>query len=387
MPGNATPWNSAAWLISPGTEPVPDSTADKVRLSRRAFQQWLAAATTGMALPAWVPAALGMAPSAEEATQALGNVHPELRAAVAGLAAEARDTPPLSLATLPKRREGMGRWTRPLRTDIAVEEHRIPRMGDDGAVRVFAVNSKAGASRPAILHTHGGGYILGEAKGELRRLQDLSASLDCTIVTVDYRLAPEVRFEGSIEDNYAGLKWLHANATALGVDRQRIALLGESAGGGHAALLAITARDRAEVPVCFQCLIYPMLDDRTGSTRAVAPPIGTLVWTAADNRFGWQALLGAEPGSASVPTRGVPARTATLAGLPPAFIGVGALDLFVDEDIDYARRLIDVGVATELVVVPGAFHGFDLIGADTSVGSQFSAAKLAALRRAFATIS
>ena len=246
------------------------------------------------------------------------------------------------------------------------------------------INSKPGAKRPGILHTHGGGYVLGSAASGIRSLQDIAKELDCAIVTVDYRLAPETPYSGSIEDNYAGLRWLHEHAEELGVDPARVAVMGESAGGGHAALLALTARDRGQVPLAFQCLVYPMLDDRTGSTREVPSPIGTLLWTAASNRFGWRSFLGQEPGGPTAPSGAVPARVADLAGLPPAFIGVGSIDLFVDEDIEYARRLIAAGVPTELLVVPGAFHGFDGIAADTSVAKRFNAAKLDALRRGLA---
>ena len=155
--------------------------------------------------------------------------------------------------------------------------------------------------------------------------------------------------------------------------------MGDSAGGGHAAILAITARDRGEVPLAFQCLIHPMLDDRTGTTRKVPAHVGKLIWTAEGNRFGWESFLGMAPGRPSVPQEAVPARVENLAGLPPAFIGVGTLDLFVDEDIDYAQRLNAAGVPAELIVVPGAFHGFD--GMPSKIGQWFNAAKLDALRR------
>ena len=125
-----------------------------------------------------------------------------------------------------------------------------------------------------------------------------------------------------------------------------------------------------------------MLDDRTGSSRPVPAPIGSLLWNADANRFGWRSFLGVEPGTARVPAAAVPARVASVKGLPPAFIGVGSIDLFVQEDIAFADRLIAAGVSTELVVVPGAFHGFDGIAADTSIAKQFAAAKIAALRRA-----
>jgi acetyl esterase/lipase len=149
-------------------------------------------------------------------------------------------------------------------------------------------------------------------------------------------------------------------------------------------MLAIAARDRREVPVAFQALVYPMLDDRTGSARKTPPWQGAMIWTPAQNRFGWSALLGGAPGGRTAPYGAVPARVRDLSGLPPAFIGVGSIDLFVDEDIDYARRLIDAGVAVELQVVPGAFHGFDLFSG-AAVAKAFRADVLDALRRALAS--
>lgn len=168
----------------------------------------------------------------------------------------------------------------------------------------------------------------------------------------------------------------------MGADRARIAVAGESAGGGHAAILAIAARDRSEVPVLFQSLVYPMLDDRTGSTSNPAAHIGTFFWTRELNRFGWTSFLGKAAGSRTVPAGAVPARVENLIGLASAWIGVGAIDLFVDEDIDHAKRLIAAGVPTELVVVPGAPHGFDFVQA-ASISKQFTLARYNALARAF----
>ncbi len=266
---------------------------------------------------------------------------------------------------------------------VPSSERHIPGRNGMPDVTVYVVNSDPKMSRPAILHTHGGGYILGSAKSEVPYLQEMARELDCVIVTVDYRLAPETTYKGSIEDNYTALAWTYANASELGIDRTRIALLGESAGGGHAALLAQVARDRGEVPLVLQGLIYPMLDDRTGSTRKVPSPIGTIGWNAVSNAFGWQAFLGQKPGGATAPKGAVPAREENLKGLAPAFIAVGAVDLFVNEDIDYARRLVDAIIPTELLVVPGAFHGFDRAAPDAGVSKMFTKAKLNAFRRAF----
>jgi acetyl esterase/lipase len=268
--------------------------------------------------------------------------------------------------------------------DVPVVDRTIPGPAGAPPVRVFVINARDTGRRPAILHTHGGGFILGTAATDVRRLQELARELDCVIVSVEYRLAPETGYQGSIEDNYAALKWLSAQADTLGVDRARIALMGESAGGGHAALLAITARDRGAIPIAFQLLIYPMLDDRTGGVVKPAAHIATVGWSAQENQYGWRAFLGQQPGTRGVPARAVPARTASLAKLPPTFIGVGGIDLFVDEDIAYAQRLNAAGVPVELLVIPGAFHGFDQLAPASEQAQLLMRTKVAALRRAFA---
>ena len=264
------------------------------------------------------------------------------------------------------------------------EQRAVPGAKGAPDVRVFVINAAASdRKRPAILHIHGGGFVAGIAAEGISALQQVALDHDCVIVTVDYRLAPETPFPGSLEDNYAALKWLYNSAGSLGVDTSRIAVMGLSAGGGHAAMLTIAARDRGEVPIAFQLLSYPMLDDRTGSSRPVPPYIGAYIWVPASNRFGWSSLLGVPAGSRIVPAGAVPARVENLTGLPPAFIGVGSIDLFVDEDVDYARRLIDSGVPTELRVVPGAYHGFDLFAPEAPVSKAYRATCNAALARAF----
>ena len=266
----------------------------------------------------------------------------------------------------------------------AITERTIPGASGAPPVRVFIVGDSPGASKSAVLHIHGGGYVVGSAEMSRRDIQELAGSHNCVAVSVDYRLAPETRFPGSLEDNYAALRWMHRNATELGIDVRRIAVKGESAGGGHAAALAIAARDRGEFPICLQVLIYPMLDDRTGSSRQLPEPFGQFIWTAADNRFGWTSLLGVPAGSSTVPANAVPARVTNLAGLAPAFIGVGSIDLFAPEDLDYAQRLMAAGVSAELNVVPGGFHAFDFIAPEAGLSRQFNLAWTEALRRAFA---
>ena len=289
-------------------------------------------------------------------------VHPDLRAMVGPMRAQAGED--VTAQTLVQNRKRMMAFMGAPLAAPGWAQEVLPGRNGQPPVRVYAINAgQKDKPRPAIVHMHGGGYVLGEAKISLRSMQEIAAALDCVVVTVDYRLAPETRFPGALEDNYTALKWVYDQAAILGVDRARIAVMGESAGGGHAAMLAIAARDRGEVPLCYQALVYPMLDDRTGSVVHKPPYMGALVWNEAKNRFGWTSLLGQPAGSARVPPGSVPARVAQTAlglkGLPPAFIGVGSIDLFVDEDVDYARRLVDAGVGCELVVIPGGFHGFD----------------------------
>jgi acetyl esterase/lipase len=264
-------------------------------------------------------------------------------------------------------------------------ERHIPGPPGAPEVRLWVVDpAPSEKSKPLLLHMHGGGLMMTDP-GLMPRLQEIATDCHCVVVSVDYRLAPETRYPGALEDNYAALKWVHAHAAELGIDRAKIAVGGESAGGGHAASLAIHARDRNEVSIVFQLLIYPQLDDRTGSSHPAPPAIGHFMWTASANRLAWSSLLGVPAGSSKVPAGAVPARVASVAGLPPAWIGVGSIDLFVEEDMEYAQRLIHAGVGTELLVVPGAFHGFDLLVPDAKTSKQFSASWKTALRKAFAT--
>ncbi len=172
-----------------------------------------------------------------------------------------------SAETLPKMREGTKTWETSFLATPKVEAKSLPGLPGEPDVNVYVINIDADAStpRPAIIHTHGGGYILGTAKASVPSMQAIAEKHNCVVVTVDYRLAPETAFPGSLYDNYAALKWVYDNAQQLGVDRDRLVVMGDSAGGGHAAMLALEARKRGEIPLKAQVLIYPMLDDRTGS--------------------------------------------------------------------------------------------------------------------------
>lgn len=244
----------------------------------------------------------------------------------------------------------------------ATSVHELP-SAPGASVRVHRPVDATGAL-PCVVWMHGGGLVLGTAEGDDARFDRWCPQFGCVGVSVEYRLAPETPFPGPLDDCYAALLWVHDHADELGVDRSRIGIGGASAGGGLAAGLGLLARDRGEVPVAFQLLVYPMIDDRqvTTSSTWIDP-----VWPPSANTYGWTAYLGAAKGTADVPIYAAAARATDLAGLPPTFICVGALDGFSDEDIDYAVRLRHAGVPTELHVYPGAPHGFDALMSTTSV--------------------
>ena len=240
----------------------------------------------------------------------------------------------------------------------AVERRDFAVPGANGApdvrIRVHRPKGAAGPL-PCLYFMHGGGYVMGSYGMDDLRFDTWCPLLGCAGVSVDYRLAPETPYPGPLDDCYAGLAWLHQNAKTLGIDPARIGIGGASAGAGLAAGLALLARDRGVLPIAFQLLIYPMIDDRmTTASRGWAVP----VWAPGSNRQGWSAYLGALS-NGKVPIYAAAARANNLAGLPPTQIVVGALDGFLDEDVDYAMRLTHAGVPTELHVFPGAPHGFD----------------------------
>ena len=261
----------------------------------------------------------------------------------------------------------------------------VPRAGVDvrdrnGAgppLRVY--RPRASTTGAALLWLHGGGLIVGRPAMDDVRCIGWARDLGLVVVSPDYRLAPEHPFPAALDDAHAAWAWLQAAASTLGVDPARVAVGGASAGGGLAACLAQRLRDEGGTAPVAQLLVYPMLDDRTAARREL-DAAGHLVWHNRSNRAGWSAYLGREPGAAVVPRYAVASRAADLVGLPPAWIGVGALDLFLDEDRTYAARLTAAGVATELVEVPGAPHGFDALAPDVPLARSFAERQTAFLR-------
>jgi acetyl esterase/lipase len=232
---------------------------------------------------------------------------------------------------------------------------------------------------PALLWIHGGGFVMGDSEIDQANNIALVRELGIMIAAVNYRLAPQHVFPAPLDDCYAALHWLHTQAR--GVVPGRIAVGGASAGGGLAAGLAQLAHDRNEIPLAFQLLIYPMLDDRT-TLRTDVEESRLRMWNTTCNEFGWRAYLGTAPGSAEVKPYAAPARREDLSGLPAAWIGVGTCDLFHDEDLSYAQRLTQLGVPCEVCVVSGAYHGFDVLSPEANVVQEFRRDYVAALQRA-----
>ena len=236
-------------------------------------------------------------------------------------------------------------------------------------------------SAPAFYWIHGGGMVTGDVDSTDGYCSSIADELNILVTSVEYRLAPEHPFPAPMEDCYAGLAWLSASADELGVDRSRIAIGGASAGGGLAAGVALAARDRGEAPLCFQVLVYPMLDDRniTRSSQAILDP---RVWNREANLAGWNAYLAGNAGGEDVSPYASPPRATDLAGLPPAYVNVGDLDLFVDEDVAYARAMSHAGVPVELHVYPGAYHASQAVAPNAALSRRWNVDERAALSRA-----
>ena len=261
-----------------------------------------------------------------------------------------------------------------IRPDVRLAEHRIP----GSAARAFVYTPVGERTDAALLWIHGGGFVGGAAAMDHDLCARFSAELGIAVVSVEYRLAPEHPFPAPLDDCFAVLRWLHDEAASLGVDPTRIAVGGASAGGGLAAALVQRAHDE-DVPVAFQLLEYPMLDDRT-VLREEHEGRGRFAWTPASNRFGWASYLGHPADEPEHRPYAAPARRQDLSGLPPAWVGVGELDLFFEEDVEYVRRLEEAGVRATFVSVPGMYHGADAIAADAPSMLRFRSRVVDAVR-------
>ena len=228
---------------------------------------------------------------------------------------------------------------------------------------------------------HGGGMVAGTPRQNDFDCATLARALGVPVFSVDYRLAPEHPYPAAMDDAVEAWHTLQLEAEWRGIDPQRIAISGESAGGGIAAALSTRLRDEgAPLPVA-QALVYPMLDDKT-TLRRELDPVAYPVWCNKSNRFGWSAYLGRERvGTEGVSAHAAPARAENLRGLPPTWIGVGTADLFVDEDRDYADRLRVAGVVVDYEEVEGAFHGFPTAARGHELSRAFRDSRVAFLAR------
>jgi acetyl esterase/lipase len=282
----------------------------------------------------------------------MGRLDPEIAAVFPHL-------PPLDLTDIPAARTVMmdmlaaaneGAQPSPA---VTRTDHMVPGLNGapDVRVRHYRPTDQSGIV-PCLYWIHGGGHVLGQIEQDDPMMDHIVETVGSAVVSVDWRRPPDHPFPAPMDDCYAGLSWTYRSAADLGVDPDRIAIGGASSGGGSAAGLALLARDRGEIPVCFQLLVYPMLDDRnvTPASVALTEP---KVWNRQSNLIGWRSYVGDVVGTEGVSPYAAPTRADSLAGLPPAYLPVGDLDLFIDEDIEYAQRLQQADVPTELHVYPG----------------------------------
>jgi acetyl esterase/lipase len=265
--------------------------------------------------------------------------------------------------------------------DIHVENIFIPGQDARTKIRLRIYQPKSiAAPTPALIWLHGGGYIMGKPEMDDPVCVQYVRELGITVVSVDYRCAPNYCFPAGLEDSYSALKWVAAHSEQLGVDARRVAVGGASAGGGLAAALVHLAHDRPGIKPVFQILVYPMLDDRT-VLRTDIDDRDNFTWSQKSNRFGWESYLGRKCGAEKVAEYSVPARRTDLTGLPQTWIGVGTVDLFHDEDVAYAQRLTECGNDCEIYIVPGAFHGFDVLDPQVSIVQEFRKSQISALKK------
>lgn len=308
---------------------------------------------------------------------------PALQAAVDATVAANKENGPLTSETIPSRRgenadASLAEWV--AGRDVEFDDRLIP--GPDGApdIPVSILRPPHGPANGALYHIHGGGMVLGSRFEAFERVIGWVLEYGLVAVLPDYRLAPENPHPAPVEDCYAGLVWTSEHALELGFDPDRLVIMGGSAGGGLSAAVSLMARDRGGPPLAGQLLLCPMIDDRNETVSSYQyDDHGP--WNRTSNLTGWTGLLGSQRGTVDVDPYAAPARATDLSGLPPAYIEVGAAELFRDEDVAYAQQLWAVGGQAELHVWAGAFHGFEMSVPDAAVARAALSARASWIRR------
>lgn len=243
----------------------------------------------------------------------------------------------------------------------------------DVPLYIYRPKNSKDSKLPVIYYSHGGGFILRVALNNYQIYQNLADTLNVAVVVPKYRLSTEAPFPAALEDAYTGLLYIKNEGESLNLNTDKIVLMGDSAGGGLSAALALYNRDRENIKISGQVLIYPMLDSRTGSETSLyhSPFTGEITWNAQTNKFAWEKLRGGKEISKEMLPYFSPAQAGDLTNLPPALIYVGELDLFVNEDLAYASRLIEAGISTELHMIRGLYHCFDLANPEAEKTKEF----------------
>ena len=314
----------------------------------------------------------------------------ELQVAYDAYMAQEPELAPMSLEMLPRIRaeadaavaaledlSGGGRFT--------VSQPSVPGLDDaPGIPLLVCTPAGAPASRPVLYYTHGGGFFCNDHRTGLDQVLETAGRFGATLISVGYRLAPEHPYPAQVNDAYAGLLWAAGHADELGIDPERIVVMGTSAGGGLSAALVLTVRDKGGPRLLGQLLMCPMLDDRNDSASAMQMD-GIDFWNRSYNGFGWSSLLGGVRGGADVPQYAAPARATDLTGLPPAFLDVGSAECLRDEVLAYASRIWQAGGKAELHVWPGGIHAFDREVPEARISKAAVAARHNWLERLLAT--
>ena len=300
--------------------------------------------------------------------------------------------PAIDLADIPAARAALHAVfaavdTTPPNPAVARTDHRAPGLPGSPAVELRSFRPvDAHETLPCVYWIQGGGYVLTAPDVDDQWCEEIAHTQRCVVISVKWRRAPEHPFPAASDDCFAGLSWAVKSASDLRLDVERVIVAGASSGGGAAAALALRVRDEGQFSILHQVLLYPMLDDRnvTASSHSVTDPE---LWNRKNNLLAWRAFLGTAHGRDDISPYAAPTRAKSVEGVAPATLLTAELDLFVDENIEYAQRLMHAGVPTELHVYPAACHGFDRLVPTAAVSRRLLADRDAAFRRAFSKLN